>query len=326
MQDQTHIPMTSFDGQAYDKSTPRRSVDWRDSGIVIDEDFLHFNSISALSNNSSARISTQSAACPLEKIAFEQDVDGDTILHLAVVGCTLDKVKDLIKICDLDAINNMMQTPLHVATMANRPEMVQLLLASGAQLGIHDRRGNSPLHLACQKGSMEIAEIILDYVLESTSDNGLTLKHYFKQANFEGQTCIHLAASNNKLDILEVLVNKYNADPNCQDSRSGETIMHKAISKLDVKLVEFIVRLKQHCNQADYSNRKPLDTINILFNSKLDQSQVDKLASIHELVAERIRLCKEQNGCCIIDEGSLSDCSSSSSSNSDYSDSDSDVQ
>lgn len=323
MQDQTHISMTSFDGQAYDKSRSRRSVDWRDSGIVIDED-LHFNSISAICNNSSARISTQSAACPLEKVAFEQDVDGDTILHLAVVGCTLDKVKDLIKICDLDAINNMMQTPLHVATMANRPEMVQLLLASGAKLNIHDRRGNTPLHLACQKGLIEIAGIILDDILESTTDNGLTLKHYLQQANFEGQTCIHLAASNNRLDILELLVGEYKADPNCQDSRSGETIMHKAVSKLDVKLVEFVVNLKQHCNRADYSNRKPLDTINILYNSKLDQSQADKLASIHKLVTERIRLCKEQNGCCIADEGSLNDCSSSS--NSDYSDSDSDVQ
>lgn len=322
MQDETYIEMTSSDGKAYDKSLSRRSVDWRDSGIVIDED-LHFSSIDAICNNSS--VSLQSSTSPLDRIALDQDVDGDTILHLAVVGCTLDKVKDLIKICNLDTINNMMQTPLHVATMANRPEMVQLLLASGAKLDIHDRRGNAPIHLACQKGFIEIAKIILDYVLDNTSDDGLTLKNFLQQTNFEGRACLHLAADNNNLDIVELLVNRYNADINCQDSRSGETILHKAISKLDLRLVEFIINLKQHCNQSDYSNRRPLDTINILINSKLDQSQVIKLTSIHNLVLERTRLCKEQTGCCAYNEDNQTDNKSVVSSSSDYSDSDSDI-
>lgn len=325
MQDQTHVSMTSIEGQAYDKNLSRRSVDWRDSGIVIDEDF-QFNSLGAISFNSSARNSCQSITSPFEGVNFEQDLDGDTILHLAVVGCTLDKVKDLIKICDLNAINNMMQTPLHVATLANRPEMVQVLLASGAKLDIHDRRGNSPLHIACQKGFIEVIEIILGYVLKSTSDNGLTLRNYLEQTNFEGQTCLHLSASNNKLNVLELLVDKYDTNLNCQDSRSGETIMHKAISKLDVKLIELITKFKQHCNQADFSNRKPLDTINIMLDSRLDRAQVDKLESIRNLVLERMRLCREQNGCCSINDNSMTDNNNSASSSSDYSDSDSDFQ
>lgn len=322
MQDETYNEMTSLDGQSYNKSESRRSVDWRDSGIVIDED-LHFSSIDAIYNNSSTKI--QSSTSPLERIALDQDVDGDTILHLAVVGCTLDKVQDLIKICSLDTINNMMQTPLHVATMANRPEMVQLLLTSGAKFDVHDRRGNAPLHLACQKGFIEIAKIILDYVLDNTSDGGLILKSLLNQTNFEGQTCLHLAAANNNLNIVELLVDRYNADLNCQDSRSGETILHKAISKLDVKLVRFIVNLKQHCNQSDYSNRRPSDTVNILLNSKLDQSQVTKLASIQKLVLERIRLCEEKTGCCAYNENNQLDNSNVVSSSSDYSDSDSDI-
>lgn len=324
MQDQSPLAMTSLHSQTYDKNISRRSVDWRDSGIVIDEDF-QLNSLDSICNSFSARTNIEFNACSVERMAINQDIDGDTILHLAVVGCTIDKVKDLIKICDLDAINNMMQTPLHVATMANRPEMVEILLSSGAKPNIHDRRGNAPLHIACQKGFLEIVRIILDHVCERISIDGFTLEQHLEQTNFEGQTCLHLAAANKKLDIVQLLVDRYNANLNCQDSRSGETILHKAISKFDVDLVAFIVDLKFHCNQADYSNRRPLDTIRILGDSKLDQSQKNKLMMIHELVLKRIGVCIEQNGCCVNIVDNLNDNSSGTSSSSDYSDSDSDV-
>lgn len=316
-------------------SISRRSVDWRDSGIVIDDDQQQFsNSIericslsSTTSNGRSISSSSSSSYHPL----FEHDYDGDTILHLAVVGCTVDKVRDLIRICDLNAINNMMQTPLHVATMADRPEMVGLLLSSGARLNMHDRRGNTPLHLACQKGYIDVANIILDCSLCNTfPNNELTLKQYIELTNFDGQTCLHLAASHDQRGIVELLVNRYNSDLSCRDTRSGETIVHKAISLFNIDLLAFILNLGKHCNVADYCGRRPLDTIKILKESKIDKQQYDKLLLAEELIKNEIELCIEQNGCCAptsnqqtsFQNGILDQ---SSSSSSDYSDSDSNM-
>ena len=348
----------------------RRSVDWRDSGIVIDEDhqFISFETLdkfnySATTTTTSTTTNTTTATTKATTLHLQQqsrkptsqgtcysaqklplpnhkDADGDTLLHLATVGLTLDKVKDLIKLCDLNATNNMLQTPLHVAVQANRPEVVEMLIFSGARLDVQDRRGNTPIHLASSKGHKEIVEIILDAAIARNKSPIEAIK-YFETTNFDGLTCLHLAAENDRRDIIEILVNKYHVNVNCHDSKSGETIMHKAISKLNSDLVKFLLKLSKHCNEPDYSNREPLDTIRKLSDSRLNREQANKLRLIEQLVNERIHECIGQGGCClnsetyrrmsnepdgIIRPGSSSSSSSSSSEyTSDESDNDSEV-
>lgn len=342
MEGQTTISSSSIQHYDHKSNLSRRSVDWRDSGIVIDEDHRPFNSFDAASceftsdqptaTPTTAPASTNiNSCCPLQQvIGYDHDDDGDTILHLAVVGFALNKVKDLIKICDLNAINNMMQTPLHVAVLANRPEMVDLLLRSGAKLNIPDRRGNTPVHLACQKGLVEILIIMLESLTQADKlprEGLLVLEQHIESTNFDGQTCLHLAATNDQRNIIELLVNKYNANLDCLDSRSGETIMHKAIKKFNLGLVAFILSLDKHCNRADYSGRRPLDYIRKLQESRLDQVQSEKMHVIERLVTDRIRLCIEQNGCCLASASNNGDeeILETSSSSSDYSDSDYDL-
>lgn len=303
--------------QYYEKN--RRSVDWRDSGIVIDDFEDHqFNSVDT--------ISCELPSKNPEKFAYNHDDDGDTILHLAVVGFTVEKVKDLIRICDrslLDSINNMMQTPMHVATMANRPEIVSLLIESGANMGIHDRKGNTPLHLACQKGFPEIVQIILDSRIGTFPNNK---DNILEITNFDGQTCLHLAASSNNLEIIKLLVNKYFINPNYHESRSGATILHYAVNKLNLELISYIVSIEKHCNEADYYNRRPLDTVHILKDSICDRDQIEKLSVAEKLITERIKLCIEQNGCCSqYDRPFNQILETSSSSSSEFSDSDPDA-
>lgn len=346
MDSQTSLADT-FSGH-YSKGHSRRSVDWRDSGIVIDDD-QHFNSIEAISvfdsfeSTTSIRggggaaansgpiattTTTANQTNETQKHSLEHDDDGDTILHLAVVGFTENKVKDLIKICDLNAINNMMQTPLHVAVMANRPEMVQLLIEAGASLNVHDRRGNTPLHLACQKGHKEVAVIILTSLARMGASWAC---QQIDLANFDGQTCLHLCAVEDRRELIEILVNQYNANLNCQDSRSGDTILHKAIKKFNLELVELILRLGPHCDRANYNGRRPIHTIRILRDdSKINLQQTEKLIQIERMVLNRIRECiKLETGCCTavkleLMNGSMID-SSSASSSSDYSDTDFDA-
>lgn len=327
------------DAEQYIKNThSRRSVDWRDSGIVIDDD-IHLNELDLPHYDlgpSSIRGSSSSTSRPtIDSIFGEsnsasnynpvEDDDGDTILHLAVVGCTQAKVKELMKICDLDAINNLMHTPLHIATMGNRPEIVRLLLDNGAKPNIPDRRGDTPLHLACKKGLIEIVCLILEGAKMSQPDidqHQLT-KQYIENTNFDGLTTLHLASLNDRRDIIDLLINKYGCNINCQDSRSGETILHKAIHHLNLGLIEFILGFQKHCNEKDYYGRTALATIEMLLKSDSNQSQIDILESARQLVKDRIIKCIEQQGCCL----NLMDCQDyddemSSTDSSEYTDSD----
>lgn len=325
--------------QQYDSnnaSMSRRSIDWRDSGIVIDEDnhlfdtLYNFDTRSSINSeqynfpSTSSNVSTATCS-PMPRVAFDQDDDGDTMLHLAVVGFILDKVKDLIDLCDLNAINNMMQTPLHVATLVNRPEIVQLLVDFKAQLNVHDRRGNTPLHLASQSGSTEIVEIILNAIAKKSYEE-LTVQQMIETRNFDGYTSLHLAAINDKRNIIELLVKKYGADMNCKDSKSGETIMHKAVRQFNVDLVAFILKLSdQHCNSRDFSGREPLDTVEVLQEAHFkDPNQSAKLGRIYELIETSMRHCIAKRGCCAGRPARRSESlekSDYSSSNSGYSDS-----
>jgi ankyrin repeat protein len=334
--DQSSTWTTNQDQYRCTTDLSRRSIDWRDSGIVIDEDNHLFHSFensrdldshsSIISDHGCQHSSSQQPHSPIETIAKCQDEDGDTILHLAVVSLSLKKAEDLVCLCDLNAINNMMQTPLHVATLANRPEMVRLLISSGAKMGVHDRRGNTPLHLACQKGFKEIVEIILDALPKDVSDENQ--EQAIRLCNFEGFACLHLAAMSNQIEIIELLVDKYHADLSARDSKSGETILHKAIRNSNINLVHFILKHNQHdlISAADYSGRMPLDTIEIMLESATGhRDQNLQFLKLKQMIEESVHECEARGGCCVGRNRAASrsaNLSDSASSSSDYSDTD----
>lgn len=334
--------------ESYDS---KKSIDInRDSGIVSDEyqQFISLDDLDASFNSktpnhqyhhqsTSTNDERGSSSSALGHINYTQDEDGDTILHLAVVGCTPDVVDDLMKRCDLNSTNNMKQTPLHIASMANRPEMVELLLSGGAKINVHDWKGNTPLHSACERGFSDVVITLLETVsidsiaqteaAEAAKKNSdSNLRHYLELKNFDGQSCLHLAAAHNRINILDLLINRYNVDINCQDSKSGATILHEAITKFNNELVRYILSMSKHCDRRDFYGRRPLDMIALLQRSRLDQNQRNKLGHINELVKDRIKLCIGQNiGCCAATSLSLNDAILDSSSSSDYTDSESDV-
>ena len=75
----------------------------------------------------------------------------------------MSKVQDLIKRgADVDAINKMGVTPLHIVTYRNSIETAKLLIDKGADVEAKNEYGHTPLHKATLYNFIEIAKLLLD--------------------------------------------------------------------------------------------------------------------------------------------------------------------
>jgi ankyrin repeat protein len=177
---------------------------------------------------------------------FAQDEDGDTYLHMAIISEHTDLALCLIHLAPdpqwLNQTNKLNQTPLHLATFRRHPKVIRRLLHGGAKRVVHDLRGNTPLHIACSNGH-------LDCVQELTSSDPvappvMTIDDLgFNQSNYEGQTCLHLAASKNQLDVIRYLVEDCGVNVNQKELRRGCTILHRAVATSNLALLDYLLRL-----------------------------------------------------------------------------------
>lgn len=76
---------------------------------------------------------------------------------------------------------------------------VQLLLKKGANVKCKDKTLNTPLHIACQQGNVEMVEELMKYNPELTCKNNL------------GYTPLKMAQVNYHEDLVLLLLSKYNA-------------------------------------------------------------------------------------------------------------------
>ena len=124
-------------------------------------------------------------------------------------------------------------TPLHWACFRHQPKMVALLLEHGSLVSCKTFSGDTPLHAAATEGSVECLKLVLDaaasqdadYLLESQNNVGYTplmwtaSKGLLPAANFlltrgcnvaavnqEGDTALHVAASNGQVAMVALLL------------------------------------------------------------------------------------------------------------------------
>ena len=108
------------------------------------------------------RVRTQLQSQPAELDAFS--FDGWTPLHPAAFFGRTDTVRALLSAGarhDLLARNAQANLPLHAATAGRRAEIVELLLAAGADVNAPTAQGWTALHLAAHGGYLDLVEIFL---------------------------------------------------------------------------------------------------------------------------------------------------------------------
>ena len=148
------------------------------------------------------------------------DKDGNQPLHLACEADLTSTVQYLLD-CNADVFskNNFHQTVLHRAVRSKRDcfEVCEMLIAKGSRLNVVDSNGDTPLHLACQKGHMKT----FDVLVKSDADCNML--------NVFGETLLHLACKSRveRVELCGKLIS-HGVNPHIAD-REGNLALHVAL-------------------------------------------------------------------------------------------------
>ena len=101
---------------------------------------------------------------------------------------------------DIHSVNKSKKTALHLACKGAHPEVVRLLIASGADIQALDAQEKSPLHWACVGPSSQALSSlqVASFLIRRGADVNLT--------DVDGASPLHLACSNGHLDLMSFLI------------------------------------------------------------------------------------------------------------------------
>jgi len=178
--------------------------------------------------------------------AAVRGVDGDHLLHAAILSGADDVFSFLRgRGCPLEfCVENGGNTPLHVAVQEGSQEIAEMLIAAGAAIDALNERGETPLHIASSIGLPAMVRLLC----HSGADVNV--------AGFSGCLPAHLAAKTGHKGIIRVLLDRgtyVNATDN--DSRS---VIHTAAAAGHEATVALLLEYGADLNAQDVHGRTPV--------------------------------------------------------------------
>ena len=157
-------------------------------------------------------------------------------LHWAAENGSVQIAQELFiaaaAVIDINTKDKKGATPLHVACEYNRLEMVKWLLKRGADPTIIDELNGTPLHWAARDGNLKIVQTL--FTLSSISNVGINI------LNREGDTALHLACKYAQFKIVQFLLKK---DPDVFiQNQFGYTPLHCAVLVNHFDIVKKLVQ------------------------------------------------------------------------------------
>lgn len=175
---------------------------------------------------------------------------------------------------------------LHEACSIGDQKLVQLIVdQKNCRIYLQNRHGNSPLHLACEKGIVHIIQSLLAHPM---------IGHVINLANNKGETPLHLAARNGLLDIVKVLLLCRNCNP-LAVNLSGKTALQVA------KSYDVIQTLNSYCQCTFSHPLKPVVKIFVAGNpftgkSSLIKSFTKNASFLRKIVPDRFNVVSDVQG------------------------------
>jgi serine/threonine-protein phosphatase 6 regulatory ankyrin repeat subunit B len=119
---------------------------------------------------------------------------------------------------------------------------ITLLVDSGCDINIQDKKGNTALHIATKVGSYEIIEYLFQH-----GGN-------INKKNQRGNTSIQIAASNGKLKIYKYFI-KNGANVNTKNKK-GLSLIHNISNSGGIELLEYFIGSYPDTNMHVLTNKK----------------------------------------------------------------------
>lgn len=165
-------------------------------------------------------------------------------------------------------------TVLHWAAFHDNLTLVKYLIELSADINAKSVKGETPLDLAAQAGSLDVLDFFIEeqnmqYDIFTAAAKGYTATvRYFierkvkpvNSADSSGWTPLHRAAYNNRLETVKFLVNEKGAKVNISNKRNSSplTPLHAAAEEGHTEIVKYLVEKGGDFNSRDSYGRTPL--------------------------------------------------------------------
>uniref|UniRef100_A0A1X7UXS9 Kinesin motor domain-containing protein n=1 Tax=Amphimedon queenslandica TaxID=400682 RepID=A0A1X7UXS9_AMPQE len=179
------------------------------------------------------------------------DCNGETVYHIAARNNSTKTLETLIKYSTVDSKaingrNNSIQSPLHVAVLADKPHNIKTLLQGNADIGISDSEGRTCLHYAVQHSKTQCIQLIVQ-----NNPNSINL------VDLHGWSAVHLASQDNLTMSLNALLISDKCDINLKDN-TGLTPLHYAVLSNSPETLKILLERGADSHIRDDNKMTPL--------------------------------------------------------------------
>ncbi|XP_024875378.1 serine/threonine-protein phosphatase 6 regulatory ankyrin repeat subunit B-like [Temnothorax curvispinosus] len=201
------------------------------------------------------------------------DLGNAAFLHLAAGRGHKDIVNALItKGVDVDATYSNL-TPLCFAAQEGYEEVVEILIARGANFNFISDEHVTPLHLATTSGHGNVVKVLLDN------------KANINVKNNENRTPLELAVAHGHLEVVKMLLlqDYKKIDINAKGNDDW-TILHIASQRNNLEIIKYLVDKGSNVNATTAFGLKPIhiaavegckDTVEFFFSKGLSINELD---------------------------------------------------
>ena len=140
--------------------------------------------------------------------------------------------------------------PMHIAAAFNLVEDLNRLLLLQQQTAdgkkfrqIKNLNGSTPLHVAAEKGSLEVLKILIQ-----------SNKFNINAKDVDGKTPLILAVTNGHIEIVQHLLNNSNCNLQTNDHNNGWNALHFCISNGNLEIVKLLLQKNISVDQKGFKN------------------------------------------------------------------------